>query len=81
MNAYNNDECLEHNVIKRYNDNTLKEIIEKEYNIDKLPKLSIEERNEIIKEIYDKTNASIRQLSRIIGLGKTAVEKAIKEDR
>ena len=51
------------------------------YNIDKLPKLSIEERNEIIKEIYDKTNASIRQLSRIIGLGKTVVEKAIKEDR
>ena len=81
MNAYNDDECLEYKSIKRYNDSDLREIMNKKWDIDKLTEMPIKERNEIIKEIYNKTNGSIRQLSRILGLGKTVIETAIKEDR
>ncbi|WP_208985145.1 hypothetical protein [Maledivibacter halophilus] len=43
MNADNNDQCLEYKPTKRYNDNTLKEIIHKEYEIDNINKMSIKE--------------------------------------
>lgn len=81
MNANNDDKCLEYNPVKIYNDNTLREIIYKEYNIDNIAKMPVGERNKIIKEIYNSKQTSIRQLSRILGLGKTIVEKAIKEDK
>jgi len=35
---------------------------------------------EIIKDIYSTGDASIRQLSRIFGVGKTIVESVIKKD-
>ena len=81
MNANNNDECLKYKPIKTSNDNTLKEIIQKEYKINNISKMSIKERNKIIKKIYNETETSIRQLSRILGIGKTIVEKAVKEDK
>ena len=81
MNANNNDECLEYKLVKKYNESTLKEIIHRKYNIDKLIKLPTEERNKMIKEIYNEIDVSIRQLSRILGIGKTAIEKAVKKDR
>ena len=81
MNANNNDECLEYKLVKKYNESTLKEIIHRKYNIDKLIKLPTEERNKMIKEIYKEIDVSIRQLSRILGIGKTAIEKAVKKDR
>ncbi len=49
--------------------------------IDSLSKLLIKERNRTIKNIYSETNISIRQLSRVLGIGKTIVENAIKQDR
>ena len=81
MNVKNNDQCLEYNPIIKYNDNTLRKIIKKKYNINHLDKLPINERNERIKEIYNNTNVSIRQLSRILGMGKAIIENAIKQDR
>jgi len=68
-------------VVKRYNDNTLREIINKEYDIKELGSIPIEKRNKIIKEIYSNKDTSIRQLSRVLGIGKTIIEKAIKGDR
>lgn len=79
MNSDNNDECLEYKVLKRYNDNTLKEIINREYDINKLNVIPKEKRNKIIKEMYSNKDTSIRQLSRVLGTGKTIIEKAIKE--
>ena len=80
MNANNNDECLEYKPIKRYNDNTLREIIQNEYEIENINKVSIKERNKIIEKIYNETDTSIRQLSRILEVGKTIIEKAIRKD-
>jgi REP element-mobilizing transposase RayT len=81
MNKNNDDECLENKIKINCNDNTLIEIISREYDITNLLELSMDEKNKIIKDIYNKKGASIRQLSRILGLGKTIVEKIIKKDR
>lgn len=37
-----------------------------------------EERNKVIKDIYHQTGVSIRQLGRVIGIGKAIVEKAVR---
>ncbi len=81
MNANNDDECLENKIIRNHNDETLKEILSSEYNITNLLNLSKDEKNKIIKDIYKKKDVSIRQLSRIFGVGKTIVEKLVKKDR
>jgi REP element-mobilizing transposase RayT len=80
MNELNGDECLEFTVNK-LSDADLVEFIHKEYSVNNLPELSIEERNRIIKDIYSRTGASIRQLGRIMGLGKTIIERAVKQDK
>lgn len=81
MNIINNDECLEYREVKKYNDDTYRKIISQKYNIDDITKFSNEERNEIIKRIYNETDISIRQLSRILDIGKTAIERIIKQDK
>ncbi len=81
MNTKNNDECLEYRLVKKYNDDTFKRIIHKKYVIDDLVKLSIKERNKIINDIYNEMDVSIRQLSRVLGVGKAVVERAIKADK
>lgn len=81
MNAKNNDECLEYRLVKKYNDDTFKRIIYKKYVIDDLVKLPIKERNKIINDIYNEMDVSIRQLSRVLGVGKSVVERAIKTDK
>jgi len=59
---------------------TLIEIISSEYNIINLLELSMDKKNKIIKNIYIKKYANIRQLSSILRLRKTIVEKIIKKD-
>lgn len=78
MNAQNNDQCLDYRPARKITDADLVKIINKEYNMDKLKELAIEERNRIIKDIYYQTGASIRQLARVIGVGKNVVENAIR---
>ena len=78
MNASNDDTCLEYISASKYTDISLKTTLLKEFDIDNLAELSTKERNEKIKEIYAKTGASIRQLARILGFGKTVVERAVK---
>jgi len=80
MKANNIDKCLEYNIVKRHNDKTLGEIINKKYDIKKIDKSPIKKRNKLIHKIYDEQKTSIRQLSRVLGLGKTVVERAIKQD-
>jgi hypothetical protein len=81
MNEINDDECLERQTVKCNNDDTLIEIISKKYKIPYLPQLSIDKKKEIIKDIYKRENTSIRQLSRIFGIGKTVIENTIKKDK
>jgi len=81
MNADNDDQCLELNKNVRYNDKTLRELIDKKYDINQLVSLPIKERNALIREIYYQTNTSIRQLSRVLGFGRAITEKALKQDK
>lgn len=81
VNANNSDECLDYKPVQKYNDDTLKNKISQKYIIGKLLDLPINERNEMINNIYNESRASIRQLSRVLGVGKTIVERAVKEDR
>jgi len=81
MSADNADQCLELKMNERHNDKALRELIDKKYDVSQLAFLPAKERNALIKEIYYHTNASIRQLSRVLGLGRAIVEKAVKHDK
>jgi len=79
MNAKNSDECLDYKSVKKYTDSDLRSMINKDFNVERLFELSVEERNKTIKYIYDNKNISIRQLGRVLGIGKTIIERAIKQ--
>lgn len=78
MNTSNNDECLEYIERPQYTDMALKTILHEKFNIENMAALPIEERNRKIKEIYEETGVSIRQLARVLGLGKAVIENAVK---
>ncbi|MFP4698620.1 MAG: REP-associated tyrosine transposase [Eubacteriales bacterium] len=78
MNEKNNDQCLDYYDKIRYTDKQLKEKLNQEGLIEKIKEANIDERNQMIKEIYNELGVSIRQLSRVLRLGKAIVEKAIK---
>jgi len=78
MSMQTKDEFLDYKPIKKYTDATLKNILEAEFNVDTLREMVPEERNKIIKDIYCRTGVSIRQLGRVLGIGKAIVEKAVK---
>ena len=40
--------------------------------------LPVDKRNQLIRQIQQETGGSIRQLSRVLGLGKMMVERAVK---
>ncbi|WP_110942820.1 transposase [Geosporobacter subterraneus] len=78
MNAETREEFLEYKPVTKYKDEVLKSILEKEIKIKALAEMPIEERNRIIRDIYLRTGVSMRQLARVLGIGKTIVEKAVK---
>jgi len=81
MNDQNNDQCLDYKPVNKLTDAALEKAIRKEYSIDHLTELPLEERNNKIRDMYHKSGASIRQLGRVIAIGKTIIEKAIRQDR
>jgi REP element-mobilizing transposase RayT len=81
MNTNSEDEFLENKTVVCYNDNVLKDLIVEEYRISSFNKLTTIEKQNIIKDIYNNKSTSIRQLSRVLELGKTMVENTIKKDR
>lgn len=81
MNTLNDDECLETKKVNYNNDDKLIQIIRNKYKVINLPELPLDKKQKIIKDIYGIENASIRQLSRVFGVGKTVVENIIKKDK
>lgn len=73
----NQDEniCLNDNVRIKYSDERLKESISIIVNIDSLSKTDIKSRNEKLKEIKNKTKASNRQLSRVLGINRGILDR------
>jgi len=80
MNETNNDECLDSKPKKKYTDEELRSRIKKEFGLSakEMANLTAEEKNNMIKNIYINMAISIRQLGRVLGLGKNIIEKAIK---
>lgn len=78
MNVLSDDKCLGCIPIKKYSDEALRKIILKEFHVESLEAMSIKERNQIIKKIYQTTGASVRQLGRVLGLANGIVQRGIR---
>lgn len=81
MNELNDDEFIDYKTIVKYNDIQLRNWIEERYNIELLLKKPAVLRSKDIAEILNETGASVRQLSRILGLGKTTIGKVMLGDK
>lgn len=79
MQEVNDDNCLEYKCKERLSDEELKEIIIKEFKIDGLSNISKIDRDKMIFTIKKKTDASIRQLSRVLKVGRGIVARAVKK--
>ena len=80
MKSDNNDKFIECEQSTKWTDVTLREFIEENYGSE-FRDISIEARNTMIQEIYERTNVSIRQLARTLGMGKNIIERVVKEDK
>ncbi|KNZ40903.1 hypothetical protein [Acetobacterium bakii] len=58
----------------RWSDERLTEMLRQNSEYHNLGELSIKKRNHLIRQIHSETGGSIRQLSRVLGLGKMMVE-------
>lgn len=78
MNEVNNDTCLDYCKKKKYTDVQLKAELQRKYHIKEINKMTKDESNKLIYNIKKDTGTSIRQLSRVLGVGRGLVEKAMK---
>ncbi len=81
MTANSNDQCLDKHDAERCTDKKLKQQIIGKYGQKGLQSASDDDIRIMINEIYSNTSASIRQLNRVTGIGKSFIEKAIKKDK
>ena len=78
MNVNTDEQFLDYVESKKYTDDSLRDLIKRDFGIDTLENYPTKERNEIIKNIYSNEGVSIRQLSRVLNLGRSTIERAIK---
>jgi len=78
MNEPNHSECLEYKQSAKYSDEILKKIIRESFSINDLMDVPKDKRNKLIKDIHQNTGVSIRQLARVLGVGKNIIERALK---
>jgi len=62
----------------KYSDDELLELLKKKISIDEFYKMPLADRANLIKDIYQETGASIKDLSRGLGIGRSIVERAVK---
>jgi REP element-mobilizing transposase RayT len=75
----NQDDCLDASTFVKYTDDGIKALVKENLRYSRIMDLTKSERNECIQLIYRETGGSIRQLSRVLGIGKRIIENAIKE--
>ncbi|MDO9492907.1 transposase [Acetobacterium sp.] len=75
----NQDDCLDTRAFVKCTDEGIKDFIKANQHYSRIMDLTKTERDECILIIYKETGSSIRQLSRVLGIGKRIVENAIKE--
>ncbi len=77
-NEENQDDFLEINQKTRWYNAQLTDMLRQNSEYQDLGEQSFEKRNQLIRQIQQETGSSIRQLSRVLGLGKMIVERAVK---
>jgi len=79
MKKPNDDEFLEYETNRNYTEEQLKNIVGSKMGPEDIAKLPKEERDRIIHDVYELTGASIRQLSRVTGIGRGIIQRAVKD--
>ncbi|MDD3839113.1 MAG: transposase [Clostridia bacterium] len=79
MNELNDDKCLEYEEKEKYSDYELKRKIKTRYRIDAMNKMPKRQRDKLIYNIKQYTGASIRQLSRVLGIGRGIIQRAVRK--
>jgi len=74
----NQDDGLEVHPKTRWSDELLTDMLKHNREYQNLGELSVDKRNLLIRQIQQESGGSIRQLSRVLGLGKMMVEQALK---
>ena len=76
-NEQNEDKCLEYNEKTRLSDNEVREHLKKLglQSISELQRLEIDRRNVIVRELKSIEGITIRQLSRILGISKSVIDR------
>ena len=69
---------LDYKNINKYSDDELLKLFKKKISMDEFHKLPLTDRARLIKDIYHETGASIRDLSRGLGIGRSTIERAVK---
>ena len=72
------EQCMDYMENGRITDKELEMYFEDNMQNKDLSTLSKKERNDIIKRMRDETGASIRQMEKILGLGKSAIHKVLR---
>lgn len=75
------DKYLEYAIMTNYSDEELYFVIRKMLKIDDLSTCSKQDRNQIIRELYTETGCSIRQLSRVVNVSKSIIERAVRKEK
>ena len=77
-NTQNDDKFVDFEGEDKFTDEALGDIIKRKIGPGFLNEKSIADRNRLIREIYNSTGVSIRQLGRVFGVDKNVVVKAVK---
>ena len=72
------EDYMDYKNINKYSDDELLKLFKKKISMDEFHKLPLDDRARLIKDIYHETGASIRDLSRGLGIGRSIVERAVK---
>lgn len=80
-NTQNDDKFVDFEPEEKFTDGALEDIIKIKIASDFLNEESIEDRKRLIKDIYNSTGVSIRQLGRVFGVDKNVIARAVKEDK
>ncbi len=78
MKKPNDDKFLEYEIKKSYTDEKLKNVINSIVDPKDMIKSPKKERDKIIYHVYESTGVSIRQLSRVMGIGRGIIQRAVK---
>ena len=77
MNMQRDDQCLGYRRARKITDEQLAIIIQEKYQVNPGQKLSKEQQNELIRDLYNTERTSMRQLARVLGVSKGVIEKTL----